>query len=83
MRIVRPGRIGGERVRRCCQSAAKSAKSSRVSALMPPAAVGLQGYIAGSSSQSPEASVQGVIAGGDGPEVAILIECGVVREVGR
>ena len=48
---------------------------------MPAAAVGLQEYITGSSSQSPGASVQGIIAGGDDPEVAILIECEAVREV--
>jgi hypothetical protein len=48
---------------------------------MPPAAMGLQEYIADSSSQSPEASFQGIIVEGDDPEVAILIECGAVREV--
>ena len=48
---------------------------------MPPAAAGLQEYITGSSSQSPGASVQGIIAGGDDPEVAILVECGAVWKV--
>ena len=40
---------------------------------------GLRDNLAGSSSQSPEASVQGIIAGGDDPEAAILIECRAVR----
>ena len=48
---------------------------------MPPAAVALQEYIAGSSGRLPEASVQGIIAGGDDPEVAVLVECGAVRAV--
>ena len=42
---------------------------------------GLRDYIAGSAGQSPEASDQGILAGGDDPEVAILVECGAVREV--
>ena len=69
-------------VRRCCQPTAKAAlKSSRVLAFMSPAAVSLRDNIAGSSSQSPGASGQGIIARGDDPEAAILIECGAVREV--
>ena len=45
------------------------------------APVSLQEYIVGSICQSPEASVQGIIAGGYDLEVAILVECGAVREV--
>ena len=48
---------------------------------MPPAAVGLQEYITGSSSQPPGASVQGIIAGGGHLEVAILVECVAVWKV--
>ena len=48
---------------------------------MSPAAVSLQEYIAGSAGQSPEASVRRIIAGGDDPGVAILVECGAVRDV--
>ena len=48
---------------------------------VPLALVGLREYIVGSSGQSPEASVQGIIAGGDDPEVAVLVECGAAREV--
>ena len=47
---------------------------------MSPAAVALQEYLAGSAGQSPEASVQRVIAGGDDLEAAILIECEAVME---
>ena len=43
-------------------------ESDRVSALMSPAQVSLQEYIAGSGGQSPGASVQGIIAEGDDPE---------------
>ena len=39
----------------------------------PPTAVVLPECIAGSAGQSPVASVQGIIAGGDDPEVAILV----------
>jgi hypothetical protein len=56
-------------VHRHCQPTVKPPlKSSQVSALMPPAAMGLQEYIAGSSSQSPEASVQGIIVKVDDPK---------------
>jgi hypothetical protein len=54
-------------------------KSSRVLAFMSSAAVRLRDYIAGSSGRSPGASVQGIIAGEDDLEVAMLVECGAVR----
>ena len=43
---------------------------------------GLQEYIAGSAGQSPESSGQAIIAGGDDPEVAILVERGAVMGLG-
>ena len=48
---------------------------------IPAAAVSLRDYIGGSSGQLPGAPTQGIIARADDLEVAILVECGAVREV--
>ena len=47
-----------------------------------PAPVSLQEYIAGSSRESPGASVQGIITGEDNPDVAMQVTCRAVRMTG-